>query len=52
MFKLGKNQNVFLDNFCFNPLLQFDANPASTLVPANFRQHLERQALSQCIFSA
>src|SRR5262245_49461927 len=36
MFKLGENQNVFLDNFCFDSLLQFESNPASTTVPANF----------------
>jgi hypothetical protein len=36
MFKLRKNKNVFLDNSCFDSLLQFDSNPASTLVPANF----------------
>src|SRR5262245_25421087 len=36
MFKRGKNQNVFLDNYCCDSLLQFESNPASTSVPANF----------------
>src|SRR5262245_39183644 len=36
MFKPGKNQNAFLDNFCFDSLLQFESIPASTTIPTNF----------------